>query len=111
MHKKHIIVVGRGHSGTRIIPQVLVKNGVFMGSPLSKTGEYWGPTGKNKKSPHWHAFISAGMSFGAYSKLVNKRMFDYDFSDAAKIDVPKSYRRAIAQFYQPIVESDNEVIA
>lgn len=25
-----IIVIGRGHSGTRIIPQILIQNGVYI---------------------------------------------------------------------------------
>lgn len=32
-------IIGRGHSGTRAISQTLTESGVFMGSPLNKSGD------------------------------------------------------------------------
>ena len=91
-----IIVVGRGHSGTRSIAQTLYVSNVYMGSLLNNSCDFV-PAHNLYRSCH------------IFSKYVNySGNYKWDFSGALKQEVPNSFRKLVQEYLKPILESKNE---
>lgn len=90
-------VIGRGHSGTRIMSYTLSQSGVFMGEPLNSAGDLvWAPGDLNKacrilaNHVHWHGGL------------------DWDFSNLQVCDIPDEFIRLTCSFLKPVLEDSSK---
>lgn len=92
-----IIVIGRGHSGTRIIPQILTKNGVFMGGHRME--------GRGDLTPAQPIYALAFLA-GRQTKLID--CHNWNFSNLVNSNqYTDIFDRLIKQYLQPILNHDN----
>lgn len=87
-----IIVIGRGHSGTRAIAQLLEASGIFMGAPLNPSHDYQGGGGM------YHFARACGTYAGGESGK-------WDFSGMIQGEIPVEARSNLAKFLQPLLDS------
>ncbi len=91
-----IIVIGRGHSGTRSIAQTLYASNVYMGSLLNNSCDFVPP----------HNLYRSCHIFSKYVKYSGN--YKWDFSEALGQEVPQSFKKLIQEYLKPILESTNE---
>lgn len=97
---KHVIVIGRGHSGTRLIPKALIDNGFYWGPQVSISGEYWGPSGKHKFSKTWNDLIDVCMTAGRYVTYAGGTSWNFDC--LVKGAIPKKIKPKLDEFYAAV---------
>ena len=78
-----IIVIGRGHSGTRSIAQTLYASNVYMGSLLNNSCDFVPP----------HNLYRSCHIFSKYVKYSGN--YKWDFSEALGQEVPQSFKKLI----------------
>ena len=78
-----ITIIGRGHSGTRVIAETLIKSGVFMGDSLNKSSD---------KIPAKYMYAAAKIN--KYVKYKGK--YKWDFSYLIKNDPNKEFKNNIS---------------
>ena len=91
-----IIVIGRGHSGTRSIAQTLYASNVYMGSLLNNSCDFVPP----------HNLYRSCHIFSKYVKYSGS--YKWDFSEVLEQDVPESFKKLILEYLKPVLESNNE---
>ena len=91
-----IIVIGRGHSGTRSIAQTLYASNVYMGSMLNNSCDFVPP----------HNLYRSCHIFSKYVKYSGN--YKWDFSGALGKEVPESFKKLIQEYLKPVLESKNE---
>lgn len=82
-----IIVIGRGHSGTRVIGQTLAESGVYMG----KQNESYDTI------PPDNIYLACRI-FGDYVNYVGDNQ--WDFSKAVNTDVDEDFYRLVSEYTQ-----------
>ena len=88
-----IIVIGRGHSGTRIIPQILTKNGVFMGGHRME--------GRGDLTPAQPIYILASLA-GSQVKMID--CHNWNFSNLIHdTSYTNTFEKLITEYLQPIL--------
>jgi hypothetical protein len=92
-----IIVIGRGHSGTRAIANTLIRSGVYMGSNLSSAGD---------RVPGKHMYEVAKMA-GDYVRFI--KPYEWDFSELTSMPVPNEVIRHIEDYHAPHFDNQHEV--
>lgn len=90
---KTIIVLGRGHSGTRAIANLLQSNGIFLGYPLVDSSDLVPAT------PVYEACRIFGQ------KIVSTGNFSWNFDDAINAEIPKHFEELIAVYLRSFFES------
>ena len=91
-----IIVIGRGHSGTRSIAQTLYASNIYMGSLLNNSCDFMPPQNLYR-------------SCHIFSKYVKyTKNYTWDFAEALEMEVPESFKKLIHGYLKPVLESENE---
>lgn len=91
-----IIVIGRGHSGTRIISEALNNSGVFMGSRLNKSFDCVPVKYMYQAAKHINAFVKY------------KGEHRWDFSYLINNEPDKLFKDSINQYLKDILKNDSE---
>ena len=91
-----IIVIGRGHSGTRSIAQTLYASNIYMGSLLNNSCDFMPP----------HDLYRSCHIFSKYVKYTKN--YTWDFAEALEMEVPESFKKLIQDYLKPVLESKNE---
>jgi sulfotransferase family protein len=89
-----IIVIGRGHSGTRAISHTLSASGVFMGDPLNESGDLLPP----------EAMYDAASLFGPCVRHTGH--LTWDFSRAIGQGVPAEFESLVRQYLTSVLAHD-----
>ncbi len=96
-----ITIIGRGHSGTRIISHTLSESGVFMGHPLNKSGDLLPPEAMYEACRllgpyvHWQAADNNPVGIWNWDKLHT-------------MEIPEEFTRLITSYLKSVLESDAE---
>lgn len=93
-----VIVVGRGHSGTRVLSHTLVGSGVFMGSALNDSGDLVPPS----------AMHEACRLPGAYVRRTGEH--SWDFSQLLAADVPERFEALVRHYLRDVLGSGAPVV-
>jgi hypothetical protein len=91
-----IIVIGRGHSGTRAIAQTLADSGVWMGKPLNNMYDLCPPG----------PMYSAGAMAGEYVDWLGT---EWDFTRLLETDPPQPYMDKVAEYLVTVLVKDEPV--
>jgi hypothetical protein len=91
-----IIIIGRGHSGTRAISRTLRESGVFMGAQLNQSDDLV-PA---------EDMYEACRVFARHVKHIDG--LHWDFSDALSMDIPHEFTRLVHSYARSVLESDAE---
>ena len=90
-----IIVVGRGHGGTRAISRTLVESGVFMGGELNESYDLIPP----------EEFYEACRIVGA--KVTHLGATNWDFSRLLDMPIPDEFDRLVRSYASSVFASDS----
>lgn len=88
-----IIIVGRAHSGTRVLPESLQMAGVYMGEHLNVASDLL---------PVTHIYAACRI-FGKY--VQNTAPYQWDFQQAVERPIPEVFVQELSQYLQPLMES------
>ena len=91
-----ITVLGRGHSGTRMISQTLYSSGVFMGQNLNPSADL---------IPPWHMYDACRV-FARYVEW--KGALNWDFSKALESEIPPRFVQLVEQYLRTVLENKSE---
>lgn len=89
-----IVILGRAHGGTRILPEVLIRAGVFMGEPLNRANDLV------PVQPHYEAC----RMFGRYVEYRGKNAWDFD--KAATAAIPTRFVELLAQYLKTLLNTE-----
>lgn len=96
--KSTIIIIGRAHTGTRIIPDVLKASGIYIGEPLNKAHDLL---------PVDHIYAACRI-FGKY--VTYKGKHEWDFSNAHKVEIPQEFIEHLTTYLKPLIDSKEETV-
>jgi len=88
-----IIIIGRGHGGTRAMSQTLVDSGVYMGEPLNDSYDLVPP----------EAMYDACRVMARYVKWHGG--FRWDWSQLHTMDIPEEFTGLIQTYLKSVLES------
>jgi hypothetical protein len=91
-----VVVVGRGHSGTRIVSQTLQQSGVFMGDRINPSGDLVPPD----------ALYEATRVFARYVEWQGGTAWSFDVAEAAPI--PPKFDRLVRSYLASVLASGAE---
>ena len=97
-NKNTIIIIGRSHSGTRILPEVFQASGIFMGIPLNVASDLL-PTDD---------IYEACRIFG--KQVIYKGKYQWDFSKACKVEIPSRFKELLECYLQPLIDSEEKIV-
>ncbi len=93
-----IIIIGRAHSGTRLLPGALAEARVYIGEPLNIA---------NDLLPVDDIYTACRM-FGDFVKKTDK--YDWDFSETLSCEIPGKFVELLTDYLTPLVESKSEKV-
>jgi hypothetical protein len=96
--KSTIIVIGRAHTGTRIIPDVLKASGIYIGEPLNKAHDLL-PVDD---------IYAACRVFGKYVKYLGNHEWDFEY--AHSVEIPQAFINLLTSYLKPLIESKDEMV-
>lgn len=96
--KNTFIIVGRAHSGTRLLPEAMEKAGIFMGKPLNIAHDLL-PV---------ENIYKACRIIGEYVKY--KGNFEWDFSAVHKAKIPDEFIKLMGAYLKPLIDYDSEFV-
>ena len=88
-----IAIIGRGHSGTRMLSHTLYASGVFMGNCLNPSGD---------KIPA-DAMYEAARVMGKYVRW--KGGLDWDFAALSEMPIDREFTRLVERFLSDVLAS------
>lgn len=88
-----VTVIGRGHSGTRIISQTLSDSGVYMGEPLNESWDLIPPDD----------MYEACQVLGRY--VIYKGGLEWDFSQLHTVPIDPAFTRLIESYLASVLRS------
>ena len=91
-----IIVIGRGHSGTRLISFALQESGVYTGKPQNIAGDLLPP----------QPLYAACRIMGPCVKQIGK--YEWDFSDLSTCDIPSNFLNHLEIYLGSLLHSESE---
>lgn len=91
-----IIIIGRGHGGTRAISHTLYASNVFMGEPLNRSGDLLPPEDMYK----------ACRVIARYVKWLGG--LEWDWSDLLTMDIPQEFIDLIHSYLKTVLNSTDE---
>ena len=94
--KSTIIIIGRSHSGTRILPEVLQSSGIFMGAPLNVASDLLPPD----------ELYEACKIFG--QQVIYKGNYHWDFTNAVRADIPIRFKQLLESYLQSLIQSNRQ---
>ena len=86
-------VIGRGHSGTRAMSHTLSQSGVYMGSPLNRSGDLLPP----------EQMYDACRVFARHVHY--RGDLQWDFSEVMEMPIPDEFTRLINGYLKSVLES------
>jgi len=89
-------IIGRGHSGTRVMSHTLSQSGVFMGSPLNRSGDLIPPEDMYQacRVLARHVRWCGGL--------------EWDFGELHTMDIPTEFVRLIRSYLHSVLQSPCE---
>jgi len=94
--KPLVTIIGRGHSGTRVISHTLSSSGVFMGEPLNEAGDLLPP----------ESMYAACRILAPHVKW--KGGLEWDFNRLAVQPIPAEFRTLIETYLASVLNSPAE---
>lgn len=91
-----ITIIGRGHSGTRVMSHTLSASGVFMGSPLNESGDLLPP----------QDMYRACWVFARHVRW--KGGLEWDWSEPLQMDIPSEFTNLIGSYLRSVLDSPDE---
>ncbi len=88
-----VTVIGRGHSGTRMISHTLYASGVYMGEPLNKSGDLLPPGD----------MYEACRVFARYVKWEGDLAWNWD--GALEVEIPEEFTSLIQSYLRTVLAS------
>ena len=92
-----VIIIGRGHSATRIIPEAMRDSGVYFGEPLNIASDLLPPD----------AAYRACRIFGQYVDQVSD--YEWDFTRVINEEIPEEFVAQMEDYLKSILKSDYEL--
>ena len=92
-----VCVVGRGHSGTRLPAELLMKNGVFMGAPLNKSMDLIGT----------HQ-VYYGLCRDAGSRVFHVEGAKWDTSRLVLGDLPENFDSSLEKYLASLITAEGK---
>ncbi len=93
-HPDTLIIIGRGHSGTRILPKALEGSGIFFGSPLNSAYDLL-PA---------EPIYEACRIFGPY--VTYKGNYEWDFARVNQMEIPQGFTELLQQYLHSLLHSE-----
>ena len=93
------IIIGRGHSGTRILPKSLQDSGFYLGEPLNEALDLL---------PKPDIYQACNI-FGPYVDQVDN--YNWNFDRAVKAQIPSLFLELLTRYLDPLIRSDRKHIA
>ena len=90
-----VTVIGRGHSGTRVIAETLRNSGVYMGNKFNKSSDFI-----PAKYMYWAAKINKHVKYKGHYK--------WDFSYLKKNEPSDDFKDNINRYLKPVLDSKSE---
>ena len=90
-----IIIIGRGHAGTRSIAQTLFASNVYMGNLLNNSADLVPPD----------KLYEACKIFGKKVKYIGD--YKWDFKNTYEDDIPEKFIELIKEYLDPVIKSKN----
>ena len=91
-----VIVIGRAHSGTRILPDAMKDTGIYFGEPLNVASDLMPPD----------KMYEACRIFGPYVDRVDK--YEWSFERALNAAIPKEFVQKLEEYLASLINSDAE---
>ncbi len=91
-----IIIIGRGHGGTRAISHTLYASNVFMGEPLNRSGDLLPP----------QDMYEACRVMARYVKWLGG--LEWDWSDLLTMEIPQTFIDLIHSYLKTVLNSQDE---
>ena len=91
-----ITVIGRGHSGTRVMSHTLSESGVYMGEPLNQSGDLLPP----------EDMYDACRVLARYVRWQGD--LEWDWSQLLEMDIPTEFTDLIHSYLKTVIESPAE---
>ncbi|MFC2175875.1 sulfotransferase [Bacteroidota bacterium] len=93
-----IVIIGRAHSGTRILPEAMKDTGVYFGEPLNVASDLL-PTKQ---------IYEACRIFGPYVDY--KGGYKWDFKRAVEANIPSDFIRLLEAYLSPLIDSGHQKV-
>lgn len=93
-----IIIIGRAHSGTRILPDAMKDTGVYFGEPLNVASDLIPPD----------KMYETCRIFGPFVDRVGK--YEWSFDRAFQAQIPEDFILKLEQYLSSIIHSDAEKV-
>lgn len=93
-----VIIIGRAHSGTRILPEAMKNTGVYFGEPLNIASDLL------PEQPVYEAC----KIFGPYVRYNGD--YSWDFTDAVNSEIPAEFIIKLEEYLKVLIESDSEKV-
>jgi hypothetical protein len=97
MYENLVIVIGRGHSGTRAIAKGLHASGVYMGSVFNG----------DPLDYVWEGCDIIKQINNMSKNSIYLGEYEWDFSKFVKDDIPVEFINSLEQYLEPIFKSEN----
>ncbi len=97
MQSKLVIVIGRGHSGTRAVAQTLLASGVYMGNRLNASNDLVPP----------EPMYEASRLFGGH--VVYRGGQEWDFSQLRDMEIEQPFTKLLDDYLRPVHASNAAV--
>lgn len=91
-----VTVIGRGHSGTRMISNILYKSGFYMGRKINSSGDFIPPD----------KMYEACRIFGKFVKYSGE--FEWNFQYLNECEIPSEFIEVIKEYLHDIIINSNK---
>ncbi|MCB9185374.1 MAG: sulfotransferase [Flavobacteriales bacterium] len=93
-----IIIIGRAHSGTRILPEALKDSGVYFGEPLNVASDLL---------PE-HPMYEACRIFGPFVDYLGN--YEWDFTRVLEAEIPATFIERLETYLKVLIDSDRSTV-
>lgn len=93
-----VIIIGRGHTGTRILPDAMKDSGIYFGEPLNVACDLMPPD----------KMYEACRMFGPYVDRIGT--YEWSFDRAIKAEIPDEFVEKLTQYLTSIINSEEEKV-
>lgn len=93
-----VIIIGRAHSGTRILPEAMIENGVYFGEPLNVASDLL-PVDD---------IYAACRIFGPFVDY--KGNYEWNFDQVINGPIPERFAELLSKYLSVLAESDSQKV-
>ncbi len=93
-----VIIIGRGHSGTRILPEAMKDSGIYFGEPLNVASDLIPP----------ELLYDSCRIFGPFVKYLGN--YEWDFSQTLEMEIPDEFIKKLEGYLVSIIEVNQEKV-